>query len=275
MQSLDFQKDKIIEDYKVLSLRALAIKYNSTKYLMKNFLIKNGVELKNYHKLAESTLQSGLKKCSKCGLVLPLNSFGVLNSAICGRKSSCKKCRSILEPSRVEYYKKWREENFEIKARLDKEYREKNIEKIKSYKKSPEYKKIKALSDKKQYEKIKKDPKRLLNAKVKSSMSESIKFNKKNSYFKILGYTIDDLKIKLENTFSKGMSWDNYGRNGWHIDHIKPLVLFDMTKESEFISAWSLNNLQAMWESDNCSKGSFYENKRHTRNGRDGKSSKK
>ena len=59
------------------------------------------------------------------------------------------------------------------------------------------------------------------------------------------------------------MSWDNYGLMGWHIDHIRPLASFDMTKKDDVIAAFSLSNLQPLFASENCSKGSFYKEIRH------------
>lgn len=78
---------------------------------------------------------------------------------------------------------------------------------------------------------------------------------KKNSTFDILGYTVDDLKTHLERLFQPGMSWDNYG-NEWHIDHIKPDVLFKYSEISsdEFKKCWSLDNLQPLWAKDNIAK---------------------
>ena len=29
------------------------------------------------------------------------------------------------------------------------------------------------------------------------------------------------------------MTWDNYSKKGWHIDHIKPVASFDMDNEDE------------------------------------------
>jgi hypothetical protein len=72
---------------------------------------------------------------------------------------------------------------------------------------------------------------------------------------------VEELKKHLESKFQPGMSWDNYGRNGWHIDHVRPDISFDYASmnDMEFKECWSLNNLQPMWESDNCRKGSKYE----------------
>ena len=262
---LESQKEAILQDYKTISLSKLYKKYGSTKHLMRKFLEQNNIEIKTPQKINENIIKLGVKKCCVCNLILSLKEFHKSNNK-CGYRSHCKKCRPIVDPYRPEYFKKWREKNFEAKSSADKKYREKNHEKIKLYRSTKEYKKKKSVWDKNTYEKIKKDPLSLLKARMKSSMSESIKYSKKNQYFKMLGYTVEDLKARLEQTFTEDMSWDNYGRGGWHIDHIKPLVLFDMSKESDFIKAWSLENLQALSESENCSKGSMYEDKRHYNN---------
>lgn len=65
------------------------------------------------------------------------------------------------------------------------------------------------------------------------------------------GYTIAELKIHIEKQFLKGMSWDNYGMHGWHIDHIVPKCAFDFSKDEEFNKCWSLSNLRPLWAKDN------------------------
>ena len=52
------------------------------------------------------------------------------------------------------------------------------------------------------------------------------------------------------------MSWDNWSRTGWHIDHKIALAKFDLTIESELKKAVHHTNLQPMWAKDNLSKGS-------------------
>ena len=69
-----------------------------------------------------------------------------------------------------------------------------------------------------------------------------------------LGCTLDVLKEHLEKQFQVGMSWDNYGRAGWHIDHIKPLASFDLTNRIQFLQAAHYTNLQPLWAHDNLSK---------------------
>lgn len=81
---------------------------------------------------------------------------------------------------------------------------------------------------------------------------------KSQSISKSLDYSIDDLKSHLESKFLTGMSWDNYGE--WHIDHIVPDSWFNYVSDcdEEFKQCWSLDNLQPLWATDNCSKGNRF-----------------
>lgn len=69
-----------------------------------------------------------------------------------------------------------------------------------------------------------------------------------------LGCTSDELKIYLESKFKPGMSWDNYGVHGWHIDHIKPCAKFDMTDPEEQRRCFHYTNLQPLWATENRRK---------------------
>ena len=80
---------------------------------------------------------------------------------------------------------------------------------------------------------------------------------KNNSAIKLVGCSIQFLKQYLENQFKYGMSWKNYGK--WHIDHIRPIITFDLTKKEEQQKAFHYTNLQPLWQSENCSKGGKYE----------------
>ena len=73
---------------------------------------------------------------------------------------------------------------------------------------------------------------------------------------KILTFKIKDLILRLESMFKPGMTWDNYGE--WHIDHIIPDSSFEYSTYDcpGFKQSWSLENLQPLWASENCSKGS-------------------
>lgn len=72
---------------------------------------------------------------------------------------------------------------------------------------------------------------------------------------KLLGCSIEELKIYLENKFQEGMTWENHGLYGWHIDHILPLASFDLTDDTQLLIASHYTNLQPLWAKDNLSKG--------------------
>ena len=72
----------------------------------------------------------------------------------------------------------------------------------------------------------------------------------------LVGCSMDQLKEHLERQFTEGMTWDNYGFYGWHIDHIIPCVSFDLTDIEQQKKCFHYTNLQPLWAKDNLSKGS-------------------
>lgn len=74
---------------------------------------------------------------------------------------------------------------------------------------------------------------------------------------RIVGYTIDDLKIHLESLFVTGMTWERLMAGDIHIDHKIPKVKFNYNcaDDIEFKRCWALENLQPMWAGENLSKG--------------------
>lgn len=73
----------------------------------------------------------------------------------------------------------------------------------------------------------------------------------------ILGYGHLQLAAHLESRWLPGMSWGNYGRGGWVVDHIRPVSSFPLDTPLSEICA--LSNLQPLWERDNLRKGRRYE----------------
>ena len=78
---------------------------------------------------------------------------------------------------------------------------------------------------------------------------------KQNSTQKMLGYTWEQLKQRLECQFTNGMSWDNYGE--WHVDHKKPVSMFEIDAPAHTINA--LCNLQPLWATTRKINGVIYE----------------
>jgi len=80
----------------------------------------------------------------------------------------------------------------------------------------------------------------------------------------LLGCSLEELTKHFESLFTEGMSWDNYGNpngdhsNSWHIDHIKPCSLFDLTQEEEQRKCFHYSNLQPLWGIDNMKKSNKF-----------------
>ena len=75
---------------------------------------------------------------------------------------------------------------------------------------------------------------------------------KPTNTFKWVGCSPEQLKAHIESLFLEGMSWDNYGKHGWHVDHIRPVSSF---KPEEWERINHYTNLQPLWAKDNLSKG--------------------
>jgi len=72
----------------------------------------------------------------------------------------------------------------------------------------------------------------------------------------ISGCSLEFLRSYLESLFTKGMSWDNYGVNGWHIDHIIPCSAFDLSNPDHAKRCFHFTNLRPLWAKDNLEKSS-------------------
>ena len=142
-------------------------------------------------------------------------------------------------------HKKWAEQNKEHLSKYIKEYCENNVDKIRQIKRD--------------YERNRKarDPLYKLISNFRTAIYTVLKesnVDKYGHYFDILQYTPDELINHLELQFKDDMSWDNYGI--WHVDHKLPITSFDIQEmgDKEFMSCWSLDNLQPMWGIENIRK---------------------
>jgi 5-methylcytosine-specific restriction endonuclease McrA len=89
-------------------------------------------------------------------------------------------------------------------------------------------------------------------------MRQALKKQKDGHHWELLvGYTLRDLREHLGNQFKEGMSWGNYGRNGWHIDHKIPISLWGLRGHDDprLKQCWALDNLQPLWAIENQRKG--------------------
>jgi hypothetical protein len=70
----------------------------------------------------------------------------------------------------------------------------------------------------------------------------------------LLGCSFETLRLHLEVQFKEGMTWDNFGVNGWHVDHKLPISMFDLRSEKMQKIAFNFQNLQPLWRQDNLAK---------------------
>ena len=197
-------------------------------------------------------------------------------------QSSCKKCHIIAcrlsrhkNPDSINAYaRKYRKANIEKILTYRREWYKANREKINLQKrinyrknKGAEKARLKRHRNPKKYRAIGREEARKRRQVISNRLSQnmataiwaSLKGKKNNKKWELLvGYTLRQLKNHLEKQFKKGMSWANYSRYGWHIDHIRPISSFRFTSydDQQFKECWRLENLQPLWAKENLSKGS-------------------
>ena len=81
-------------------------------------------------------------------------------------------------------------------------------------------------------------------------------FTKTKHTITLIGCSWETLKKYIESKFKPNMSWNNYGKFGWHMDHIIPLSSAKTKEDVERLCHYT--NLQPLWQSENLSKGSKY-----------------
>jgi ATP-dependent Lon protease len=67
----------------------------------------------------------------------------------------------------------------------------------------------------------------------------------------LTGLDKHELRNYFESLFEEGMSWSNYGKSGWHIDHIIPLRNFDCSDRNQLLEAFNYRNLRPRWGKEN------------------------
>lgn len=148
-------------------------------------------------------------------------------------------------------------------------YRLKNKDKLIEYRSRPEVRFRKNELQRSRKESPEQRKKRLDNKKVRRlcdplfKLKETLRkstadaFNKNRwhkcgSTEKILGISYELAKQHIERQFTAGMSWDNHGMNGWHIDHKIPLA--SAKTEEDLRALCHYTNLQPLWAKENLEK---------------------
>ncbi|MDA9648501.1 hypothetical protein N9T08_00625 [Flavobacteriaceae bacterium] len=186
------------------------------------------------------------------------------------REKNLDKIKDYKQGRGKEIYKIWREKNTEELKQKGKiyykenkhvrdAYRKENREKLNKHRRESE--KMKATAKKWRKEKIKSDPLFHLRINISTRLANALKregYTKRaKRTTKLIGVDYKTLSEYIENQFTSGMSWENYGE--WHVDHIIPLSSAET--EAEMLALAYYKNLQPLWEDENLIKNANYDPK--------------
>jgi hypothetical protein len=205
------------------------------------------------------------KTCTKCCQEKPIDDFSRDKHRKDGRYPHCSACQKAkitrwtaqnkewISEYHADYYttnkqrvREYKIANREHFAGYMRQWRKDNAARIKSYKlqyhtdvesKQIEYRMLYSLRGR---------LRQALNGAMKSQHT-----------MELVGCNMAQLKEHLSSKFKDGMTWNNYGQKGWHIDHIIPCASFNMTDPTEQKKCFHYTNLQPLWWLDNCRKNKY------------------
>jgi len=194
----------------------------------------------------EELYQQGLKKCTKCGEIKEISEFGPSKNSYMGLQSQCRVCANEYDKQYQEKHgARARRDDTDVAKAYRKKYKDEHKEELRTY--IREYKFGRRQTD--IFFKIKTN----LSGRLSTIISKNIL---NTNTLELIGCSREYFLYYLESQFTEGMSWDNYGVKGWHVDHKLPLVNFDLLDKEEVKKAFHYTNLQPLWWYDNLSKGS-------------------
>lgn len=197
-----------------------------------------------------------VKMCNACKVKKPLSDFYKQIGGKMGTYSTCAQCQRDAKAKEradsVERFKSYEREMYQKhrhkKLLARRKYYSKNREEILA--KVADYYKKRYKSD--------------LNFRLRRNLSRRINLAVKSgtgreSTAVLLGCSVDQFVEHIEKQFRTGMSWDNYGYWGWHLDHKKPCAAFDLTKKADRAKCFHYTNYQPLWRFENAQKGGKWE----------------
>ena len=197
------------------------------------------------------------KTCTKCGVEKGLEEFYQQKGGKFGRHCWCKVCacargRDYLQRPGVKERRRAYRQRPEVKERQ------------RVYKHRPEIKKRQRVymrAYKRNYvrDRLLTDPAFKLVRNLRTRVHLALKGTCKSARtLELLGCTVEELRAHLEAQFKPGMTWENQGYRGWHIDHIRPCASFDLTDLEQQKLCFHYTNLQPLWAEENIRKGAKF-----------------
>jgi hypothetical protein len=204
-----------------------------------------------------------MKECIKCNKKQNYNEFYKSKKHKDGYFNICKKCNKekyiSSREEKIEYQKKYKENNLEKISSYNKGWRKKNKKYFQGYYKEWRKKnkdKINEYNRQKYKESIQFKLKNIL----RSRFNDLLKKNKKEkSIITLIGCSIKNFKLHLEQQFLPEMSWDNHGTI-WEIDHIIPCAKFDLTNIKQQKECFHYTNMQPLFKTTELAEQYGYQN---------------
>ena len=165
------------------------------------------------------------------------------------RAKWCPHCKKERAKARNrEENKLWRERHPERSKASKERWREKSKDQRREYKRHYD-------------RKARKDPVVRLVNNIRSTLAAALKRAKQRGQgvvatggMRYVGCTVEELVVHLEAQFVDGMTWENHGVDGWHVDHIFPLSKADLTDPAQLRAAFDWRNLRPAWAAENFEK---------------------
>jgi hypothetical protein len=184
------------------------------------------------------------KVCCTCGIEKPSSRYWKSRTAKDGLFSSCIDCRKTYE---ADHYQKNKD-----RIRVSKQrWVEKNREVVRVRRRE-------SLRNRRRT-----DPVLRLTTNIRRRVLLALFGNAKAlPTFKLIGAKKEEVIAFLSSQFypnpetGEEMSLDNYGKGGWDIDHVIPVIRFDMRLPEEQRRAFNVSNMQPLWKEDHKRKHS-------------------
>ena len=210
------------------------------------------------------------RQCSKCGARKPLQEFTIRGGGL--RDYECKKCHNMRTKEHgrekrkndPEQAKRVRHEQYEstkcqilAQSRAYYENHKEAVQKRHAEWRSANPEWQKEYARKRMETDISFRLRHILRVRVAAALRarKTDRRLKTRRTMELIGCRIDELIHHIEFQFKDGMTWENHGNKGWHIDHILPCAIFDLSDPEQQRKCFHYTNLQPLWAVDNMKKG--------------------
>lgn len=190
------------------------------------------------------------KQCSYCKKEKNIEQFLTEDGK---ERSTCDTCYL----RRKEICGKYLKNNPEKRKESNKNYREANRDKIRELgkkRRTEQSDKISEISRQSVIKRMNENPLIKLKYSLRQKSLTAVKNSKHGGeyYCTLLGCTYDFLKSYIESQFTDGMTWENQGKYGWHVEHIIPLNQAET--EEELYKLMLVENIRPLWGKENLYK---------------------